>query len=156
MDPHAPKPPSPLVGEGRGPRPKVVGRVRGNAEGLTKRQLLPAATVTRSRELRQNAGEPERRLWRTLREVLPGMKFRRQVPMGPYHADFCSHAVRLIVEIDGDDHAAKPERDEARTRFLEHEGYDVIRFANADVMQTTDGVVTAIASAIAHKQKGRP
>ena len=156
MAPHSSDPPSPLVGEGRGPRPKAVGRVRGNAQGLTKRQLLPAATVTRSRELRRNAGEPERRLWRALREALPGMKFRRQVPMGPYHADFCSPAVRLIVELDGDDHAMKPERDTARTRFLEHEGYDVIRFANADMMSNLDGVVAAIGARIAHKQKGRP
>ncbi|MDZ7280844.1 DUF559 domain-containing protein [Sphingomonas sanguinis] len=96
--------------------------MRGNAQGLTKRQLLPAATVARSRELRRNAGEPEHRLWRALREALPGLKFRRQVPIGPYHADFCSHAVGLIVELEGDDHAAKPERDENRTCFLEHEG----------------------------------
>lgn len=156
MAPHWPKPPSPLVGEGRGPRPQAVGRVRGNAQGLTKRQLLPAMTVTRSRELRKNTGEPERRLWRALREALPGMKFRRQVPMGPYHVDFCSHAARLIIEIDGDDHATKQESDAARTRFLEHEGYDVIRFANADVMTNLDGVVAAIGARVAHMQKGRP
>ncbi len=76
--------------------------------------------------------------------------------MGPYHADFCSHAVRLIVELDGDDHAWKPESDVARTRFLEHEGYDVIRFANADVMTNLDGVMMAIGARVADKQKGRP
>ncbi|GAM02064.1 endonuclease domain-containing protein [Sphingomonas parapaucimobilis] len=130
--------------------------MRGDAQGLTKRQRLPATTVARSRELRQNAGEPERRLWRVLREALPMMKFRRQVPMGPYHADFCSHAAQLIIEIDGDDHATKQDSDAARTRFLEHEGYDVIRFANADVMTNLDGVVAAIGARIAHKQKGRP
>ncbi len=156
MDSHIPKPPSPLVGEGRGPRPKAVGRVRGNAQGLTKRQLLPATTVSRSRELRQNAGEPERQLWRALRETLPNAKFRRQVPIGPYHVDFCSHAARLIIEIDGDDHATKQGSDASRTCFLEHEGYDVIRFANADVMQNLDGVVTAIGARVAHMQKGRP
>lgn len=156
MTSHSANPPSPLVGEGRGPRPKAVGRVRGNAQGLTKRQLLPATTVDRSRALRQNAGEPERRLWRALRDALPGMKFRRQVPMGPYHADFCSHATRLIVELDGDDHALKRDSDVNRTRFLKHEGYDVIRFANADVMTNLDGVVMAIGAWAANKQKGRP
>ncbi|MGE7206892.1 endonuclease domain-containing protein [Sphingomonas sp. NPDC019816] len=130
--------------------------MRGNAQGLTKRQLLPATTVSRSRELRQNAGEPERRLWRALREALPGMKFRRQVPMGPYHVDFCSHTARLVIEIDGDDHAAKLESDAAQTRFLKHEGYNVIRFANADVMTDLDGVVMAIGARTAHTQKGRP
>ncbi|WP_241488636.1 endonuclease domain-containing protein [Sphingomonas sanguinis] len=123
---------------------------------MTKRQLLPATTVTRSRELRQNAGDPERRLWRALRDALPTMKFRRQVPIGPYHVDFCSHVARVIVEVDGDDHALKQESDARRTRFLEHEGYDVIRLANADVMTQLDGVVTAIGAWIAHKQKGRP
>ncbi len=148
--------PSPLVGEGRGPRPQAVGRVRGNANGLTKRQQLPPLTVTTSRKLRQETGEPERRLWRALREAFPDTRFRRQVPFGPYHADFCAHAHHLIVEVDGDDHATKIKQDAARTRFLATEGYHVIRFANADVMDTIDGVVQAIAAAIAHKQKGRP
>ncbi|WP_287979910.1 DUF559 domain-containing protein [Sphingomonas sp.] len=118
--------------------------------------MLPASTVARSRMLRQEAGEPERRLWRALREALPEAKFRRKVPFGPYHADFCSHAARLIIEVDGDDHALKPERDAARTRFLQHEGYDVIRFANADVMTNLDGVVASIGARLANKQKGRP
>jgi very-short-patch-repair endonuclease len=149
-------PPSPLVGEGRGPRPQAVGRVRGNAQGLTKRQQLPATVATLSRALCQSAGEPERRLWRALREAFPDAKFRRQVPFGPYHADFCSHAARLIVEVDGDDHALRQNRDALRTRFLNTEGYDVIRFANADVMTNLGGVVASIDARVAHKQKGRP
>ncbi len=76
--------------------------------------------------------------------------------MGPYHVDFCSHAARLIIEIDGDDHATKEDSDVARTRFLEHEGYDVIRFANADVMSNLDGVVAVVGARIAHMRKGRP
>ncbi|MFG6282092.1 endonuclease domain-containing protein [Sphingomonas sp. S6] len=133
-----------------------MGRVRGNAEGLTKRQQLPAHAVNRSRSLRTAMGEPERRLWHALREALPEAKFRRQVPLGPYHADFCSHGHRLIIEVDGDDHAAKVERDAARTIFLQNEGYDVIRFANADVMEAIDGVVSTIARVVAAKQKGCP
>ena len=148
--------PSPLVGEGRGPLPQAVGRVRGNAEGLTKRQQLPAGTVTRSRGLRKSAGEPERRLWRALREALPEAKFRRQVPLGPYHADFCSHAAKLVMEVDGDDHAAQVAHDAERTSCLQTEGYGVMRFSNADVMENVEGVLTAIATAISDKQKGRP
>ena len=132
------------------------GRVRGNAQGLTKRQQLPALTVTRSRKLRKAAGEPELRLWQALREAFPNLRFRRQVPFGPYHADFTAHALRLIVEVDGDDHATKIKRDAARTRFLQTEGYHVIRFTNADVMEAPDGVVQTIASTVADKQKGRP
>nr|WP_256731243.1 DUF559 domain-containing protein [Sphingomonas sp. dw_22] len=81
------------------------GRVRGNEAGLTKRQLLPATTLFRSRALRREAGPPERKLRAALRSSLPGAKFRWQVPMGPYHADFCSHAARLIVEVDDETHA---------------------------------------------------
>lgn len=148
--------PSPLVGEGRGPRPKAVGRVRGNADGLTRRQLLEADTVACSRSLRRQMGEPELRLWRALRETFPQSRFRRQVPIGPYYADFCAHGPKLIVEVDGDDHVEKIERDAARTRFLQNEGYTVIRFANADVMQNLDGVMAAIGGAIARTRKDRP
>ena len=148
--------PSPLVGEGRGPRPQAVGRVRGNAQGLTKRQQLPALTVTRSRKLRKEMGEPELRLWQALREAFSDLRFRRQVPFGPYRADFTAHAMRLIIEVDGDDHATKIKRDATRTRFLQTEGYDVIRFTNADVMEARDGVVQTIAAILADKQKGRP
>src|SRR3546814_10004042 len=66
------------------------GKVRGNADGLTKRQLLPALTPFRARELRRHATEAEKLLWRALREAFPTAKFRRQVPLGPYFADFCS------------------------------------------------------------------
>ncbi len=140
--------PSPLVGEGRGPRAKRVGRVRGNADGLTKRQLLPASTVARSRELRNSAGPAERALWNALRHAFPLARFRRQTPIGPYHADFCSHGAKLIVEADDATHAERRDRDEARTRFLGGEGYRVIRFWNNDVMGNVEGVIAAIADAL--------
>jgi very-short-patch-repair endonuclease len=122
------------------------GGVRGDADGLTKRQRLPALTPSRSRELRRNAGEPERVMKRALREALPDAKFRHQVPMGPYHADFCSHGAKLIIEIDDASHAERHDRDDARTRFLNDEGYQVIRFWNNEVMDNRDGVLAAIAS----------
>ena len=135
--------PSPLVGEG-GSGAQRRGRVRGNADGLTKRQLLHPDTVTRSRALRQKATEPERKLWRALREAFPSARFRFQVPFGPYHADFCSHGARLIVEVDGDTHVAAERHDARRTAFLNGEGYRVIRFANAEVVRNLDGVVQTI------------
>ena len=84
------------------------------------------------------------------------MKFRRQVPFGPYHADFCSHAAKLIVEIDGDDHATRLQSDAMRTLFLEREGYRVVRFANVEVMDNLDGILTAIATGVTDRQRGRP
>jgi very-short-patch-repair endonuclease len=124
------------------------GKVRGNARGLTRRQLLPANTVARSRALRRNATDAEARLWRALREAFPHVKFRFQVPMGRYFADFCSHAAKLIVEVDGDQHAEAEGYDATRTRFLEGKGYRVVRFWNNDVLANVEGVIATIATHI--------
>ena len=145
--------PSPRVGEG-GSDAQRRGRVRGNADGLTKRQLLPASTTARSRDLRKNAGDPERVMRQALREAFPEAKFRHQVPMGRYHADFCSHGARLIIEIDDATHALRRDRDEGRTRFLNGEGYRVIRFWNNDVMGNVEGVISAIADHLPDTMKG--
>ncbi|TPG49868.1 endonuclease domain-containing protein [Sphingomonas glacialis] len=128
--------------------------MRGNADGLTKRQLLPALTPFRSRDLRRNATEPEKRMRRAIRSAFPEAKFRFQVPLGPYHADFCSHAARLVIEIDGATHAQTATSDEARTRFIEGEGYHVLRFWNTDVMANIDGVIQAIAEHLPGMCKG--
>ncbi|TXC71764.1 endonuclease domain-containing protein [Sphingomonas ginsenosidivorax] len=131
--------------------------MRGNAEGLTKRQLLPADTTRRARVLRRNTGEPERRLWGAVREAHPAQRFRRQVPLGPYFVDFCSHAARLVIEIDGDTHAGTAGYDAARTQFLNNEGYRVLRFWNNEVMENIDGVIQTIGAALSpDMQKGRP
>nr|WP_315380125.1 DUF559 domain-containing protein [uncultured Sphingomonas sp.] len=145
--------PSPLVGEGGARAAQQRGRVRGkggsysrgNAEGLTKRQLLPSTTATRSRAHRRDAGPVERTLWAALRRALPHARFRRQVPMGVYHADFCSHGAKLIVEVDDAAHAVRQDRDAVRTRFLNGEGYRVLRFWNNEVMINLDGVLAEIA-----------
>ncbi len=128
--------------------------MRGNADGLTKRQLLPALTPFRSRDLRRNAPEPEKHMRRALRSSFPDAKFRFQVPLGPYHADFCSHAARLVIEIDGATHAQTATSDEARTRFIEDEGYRVLRFWNTDVMANIDGVIAVIAEHLPDMCKG--
>ena len=110
--------PSPLVGEGGTRTAQRRGRVRGNADGLTKRQLLPATTVSRSRALRRAAGPVENALKAELRRALPAARFRHQAPFGPYHADFASHAAKLIVEVDDATHADRRDRDAVRTAFL--------------------------------------
>ena len=100
-------------------------------------------------------GEPERRVWAALRQAFLGTKFRRQVSFGLYHADFCAHAAKLVIEIDGDDHARKVSKDATRTQFLAEEGYAVLRFGNDDVMRNLDGVIAAISVAL-DTRKGRP
>ena len=91
---------------------------------------------------------------RALRAAFPSAKFRHQVPFGPYHADFCSHAVKLVIEVDDATHANKVAQDEVRTRFLNLEGYRVIRFWNNDVMTNIDGVIAVVADHLPDAMKG--
>jgi very-short-patch-repair endonuclease len=110
----------------------------------------PSGTLTRARELRRDATDAEKALWRGLREALPHAKFRRQVPYGPYFADFLSFSVRLVVEVDGGQHAERIEQDDARTRFLEAQGFRVLRVWNNDVLENIDGVLRHIAVNLNH------
>jgi very-short-patch-repair endonuclease len=116
--------------------------------------LLPATTVFRSRELRRAAGPVEKALFAELRRALAAAKFRHQVPFGPYHADFCSHAAKLIVEVDDATHAERTDGDAARTAFLKAEGYRVLRFWNNDVMTNIEGVVSEIARNLPPELRG--
>jgi very-short-patch-repair endonuclease len=97
--------------------------------------------------LRANTTDAERILWRHLRRLdVKGSHFRRQVVIGPYIADFACLAERLIVEVDGSQHGDNEglRRDDVRTRWLQSEGYRVIRFWNNDVMSRTDAVLETI------------
>jgi len=78
-----------------------------------------------------------------------GYKFRRQVPIGRYIADFVCHEARLIVEIDGGQHARLSPREAARTEFLENGGYRLLRFWNHEVLANLDGVQEIIADELA-------
>ena len=102
-----------------------------------------------ARALRANQTEAESRLWQRLRvRQLAGAKFRRQAPVGPYIADFICLAAKLIVEIDGGQHADNAEADAARTAWLEDQGFRVLRFWNNDVLDNTDGVLEEILAAL--------
>ena len=94
--------------------------------------------------------EAERKLWWHLRYRLPvpNTHFRRQVRLGSYIADFASHAVKLVIEVDGGQHAEMSVADQPRTRFLNAEGYRVLRFWNNDILANTDGVLEVIHGAI--------
>ncbi len=94
--------------------------------------------------LRRRATASEQLLWATLRGgQLCGLKFRRQVPIGPYVVDFFCPAARLVVEVDGAGHA-DPRRDAVRDDWLAREGYRVLRVWNNDVMANLDGVLQLI------------
>jgi very-short-patch-repair endonuclease len=109
-----------------------------------KRLALKPGTVERARKLRREMTPQERMLWHGLKEAFPSVHFRKQVPLGLYYADFACHAAKLVIEIDGGQHADAIAYDAARTAFLESEGYIVIRFWNNDVTTNLDGVLTAI------------
>jgi adenine-specific DNA-methyltransferase len=97
--------------------------------------------------LRRESTDAERKLWSVLRNgQMNGFKFRRQVEIDGYIADFLCPARRLLIEVDGGQHT--PERDARRTAFLESQGFRVIRFWNHDVLQNLDGVWTAIEEAV--------
>ncbi len=115
----------------------------------------PIGTVPRARQLRRDAPEPERRLLRALRESYPQLKWRHQTPVGPYYTDILCIAARLVIEVDGETHATTTEHDATRTRFLQNEGYQVIRFTNADVMANPDGVITQISFSLREKEGAR-
>jgi len=101
-----------------------------------------------ARSLRRNLTEPEKKLWWHLRQRLPLAigHFRRQVPVGPYIADFCCLTSKLIIEVDGDQHGyeARAARDERRTGYLNGQGFQVIRFTNREVMTSIDSVLDTI------------
>jgi very-short-patch-repair endonuclease len=98
-----------------------------------------------ARSLRKQQTEAERLLWSRLRNrQLQGCKFRRQQPIGPYIADFLSLEPKLIIELDGGQHAEQQEQDNQRTRYLQALGYRVLRFWNHEVLNDLDAVLEAI------------
>ncbi|MBP2275711.1 MULTISPECIES: endonuclease domain-containing protein [Sphingomonas] len=104
---------------------------------------------TKARALRGNATAAEVRLWRAISaRKLEGVRFNRQVPIGPFICDFVARSLKLIIEVDGDTHGETREQDEERTRYLQSEGYQVIRFWNNDVLGNLDGVVAEIARVV--------
>ncbi len=105
--------------------------------------------LERARQMRSEMTQPERELWIALRaKRFNGVKFTRQVVIGPYIADFVCRSRKLIIELDGATHD-DASRDDQRTAFLEAQGYRVIRFWNNDVMTNLDGVLGALSEALA-------
>jgi very-short-patch-repair endonuclease len=104
-----------------------------------------------ARLLRREATPAEKRLWLQLRQLeLPDGHFRRQVPMGPYFADFAHFGSKLVIELDGGQHGMPDivERDAKRTAYLEAQGFRVLRFWNHEINENLDGVVETIFRAV--------
>ena len=108
----------------------------------------PSGTVSRARALRKAASPAEKKLLRALKENFPAAKFRHQTPVGPFYADFFSFSEQLIIEVDGESHGTTKEQDTARTRYIEAQGYRVIRFWNNEISDNLDGVINAVSESL--------
>ena len=107
-----------------------------------------------AKSLRANMTEAERRLWYYLRaHRFAGMKFRRQALIGPYVVDFASLRRNLIIEVDDGQHADS-ENDQRRTRWLEDQGFRVLRFWNNEVLSNTYGILETIMIAAINPSPG--
>jgi crossover junction endodeoxyribonuclease RuvC len=126
--------PSPQLGEGWGE----------GAREDSQRKPTPAETA-RARRLRRDGTSVEAKLWRHLRNrQIERVKFRRQEPILGYTVDFVAHEQRLVIELDGGQHADRVQQDGQRTRHLEQAGFRVLRFWNSDVSGNLDGVLETI------------
>ncbi len=133
-------PPSPLAGEGA--------RRAGEGGDAAKHERLK----TFARSMRHAPTEAERQLWLLLRNRrLVDFKFRRQVPIDHFIADFVCFSARLIVELDGGQHAEST-YDTARDAYLRAQGFRILRIWNSDILARPDAVLDAVWAALHEAQ----
>ncbi|HVF25806.1 MAG TPA: endonuclease domain-containing protein [Anaerolineales bacterium] len=115
---------------------------------MPRAQRSNPKTKHKAIELRKESTPAESRLWSRIRNDQLGVAFRRQHSVGVYIPDFCSPKAKLIIELDGSQHFELEEYDQERTKYLESQGYKVIRFWNNHVTNNIDGVILAILHAM--------
>ncbi len=131
------------VGNAEDALPSPLGRGVGG-EGKEGRRLYAPNHLTLAKQLRKNMTDAERRLWTALRaKRFAGWKFRRQEPLGTYIADFVCHEAKLIIEVDGGQHAQSA-ADSTRDQWFAEHGYRVLRYWNNDVLEQTEAVLEHI------------
>ena len=129
------RPPSPARGEGKSVR-------------TAGKSSVDAELRRRARELRTGMTDAERKLWFALRDRrFARFKFRRQVPIGRFIADFVCFEERLILEVDGGQYADSV-RDQYRDRWFAANKFRVLRFWNNEVLSNLEGVMTVLAQAL--------
>ena len=105
--------------------------------------------LCKTKSLRSNQTEAERRLWYHLRaHRFMDLKFKRQTPIGHYIVDFICTEQHLIIELDGGQHADQTDYDQQRDAWLRSQGYTVLRFWNNEVLQQTEAVLERIRESI--------
>jgi very-short-patch-repair endonuclease len=114
-------------------------------------RLVPARQRKQAREMRRIPTDAERKIWFLLRDRrLHGFKFRRQVPFGPYVLDFVCFQRKLVIEVDGGQHADS-QADKVRDARLQARGFRVVRYWNTDVLKNPEGVLTDLLAQLAAK-----
>ena len=117
--------------------------MRGKQKKLGNYKPPTGPVLEYARDLRQSMTDAEALMWDKLRSRrFEDLKFRRQHPIPPYIADFFCEELGLIIELDGGQHTE--DKDHQRTKFLEAQGYQIIRFWNNDVLNNIEGVMTKI------------
>ena len=106
------------------------------------------STKRKAIQLRKDSTPAERKLWAVIRNDQLGVNFRRQHAIGSYIPDFVCIEKKIIIELDGSQHLEQEEYDKERTKYLESQGYKVIRFWNNDVVKNIEGVILAIMNAL--------
>jgi very-short-patch-repair endonuclease len=106
----------------------------------------PHRNIQTARMLRKNMTDVERLLWSRLRANQLGVKFRRQVPLGTYIADFMSLKEKIVIELDGSQHYEENgiKEDKIRDEYFRKEGFTVLRFSNAEIIENVDGIIDMI------------
>jgi len=104
------------------------------------------------RELRKNLTEAERLLWKNIRlRQIAGYKFRRQQPIGEYIVDFLCFEKRLIVEVEGGQHAEEMAYDSKRDEWLSSQGFSILRFWNHQVLKEIEAIKEMIHKSLGEK-----
>jgi very-short-patch-repair endonuclease len=111
--------------------------------------LRTDGSAARAKQLRSQLTDAERKLWYYIRaRRFQGIKFRRQVPLGPFIVDFLCDRARLVIELDGGQHTERKASDAARTQWLESRGYSVIRYWNNEVLNNIEGVLENLSATL--------
>jgi len=112
---------------------------------------MTAKLTKYAKSLRKNATRAEGLLWSKLRaKQIEGIKFRRQQPIGDIIVDFVSFEQRIIIELDGGQHAKEKKKDNNRDRLLAENGFKVLRFWNNEIFNNLDGVLDVIRKKCLH------
>ncbi len=143
--------PSPLAGEELGERGMLrseSGRLPQTRNTHTSSRKMTTNQQDFAKSLRQNMTDAEQLLWKHLcAHRLSVQKFRRQQPIGPYIVDFVHYRAKLIIECDGGQYNGSP-RDQRRDRWLEAQGFKILRFWNHDILNQTESVLHVLYDAI--------